>query len=1308
MGTSIGEIVGTVTLEDRFSSALEMVARRSETLINRIEGSFGAAALGATALGAAVVGLAGTVIALGVAGSKLNDIENGFNRVAGSAENATKIFDAMNVALKGAVDDDFIRQFASKSLSTGAIKTAEDFGTVAKAARSLARDGFGPVENMMGQIQSAMTTGRVRSLQYLTGVIDLKGAEEKYAKSLGVTREQLSTQGKLHADQIAILDKLNSRLKTAGEAQTAFAEKISAANVWLQNWFEGIEQAVAKSPNVNRALDAIGEAFMRNFGGGVATAQDVVINWINRFADGVAYYGPMIMDWISKVVEGVKEIWHSVTEAWDLVPDWFKNIAKDAAFAGGAVLLASKVIKAATEGESGHAGSGIFEKAVGGAEIATGLGHTMEIFHLATKSIKSFSLELSTMEKVGGGAVGYFKNLGTVLASMTGLSKLAGLGGWMKNFVASTALVYQLGGVSGIIEAIGVGITDLVAGSALLTGAVWVAVAYGIYKVGDAIHEMYKAYKDTGDMWSYFKKGGAFWDNSFIGRLLGMSKELNTVKDAMNARPKITKDIELLPERLQWTPMPEPDPSDTDDKAKEIEKATLESIKRTRGLWDGYYTEVEKGSTDLLQVALANIDRRFASEKATLDESKKVNANYWNELTAMYAKRAEEIANAQKEATMRNLRQGMEAMAKAIEDAFDAPEKAPLFGKVLKGLPPQLKDIETAAGRASAFIEDAMNKAAKSVLPLSDENRKLAISMAAVGASAQQIADTLHVPIEQVQRFTKESDRLTSSLDVLAEGFQQLSQIGGTSVSAFVRGMGQMVSVTNTAVKAMKSLEAAQKAGSAGFSDYFSAGMSIANIAITGVSLLSDWLSRAAKLQQELFAYKVSSTAVDTMNALTQATMGYSKALIDAVMNAKTLAEAQNAMSKVDEAAKMAQEASSKFGPSTGDLITQYEEAKTLYDFMVKTGVYTADQLKAAWDEVEKAARRAGGYGQPKAGADVRTEADRIAQEMEDQAKDAGYQTQEALQKAADKAEKLYEYMRDSGVYTAEQVEDAFKRAQDAMNTAYGINTEAMKKMKSEFETLQKAVDAEAPEAVMGSIEKAQRTRMDDLKKQMEAEQDKIAKAQEAAAEKNGKATGKAIVDGFNEAFKVGGGGAIDPFGGDFRTNVNNAGVIINTEMDKSGTAVTKTFNIVTKDMYDQFAKSAQDAAYQVPKAFEGIEIRIPIHFDYDRIEQPEGDGLPRRQMALGGVGYATGPMDFHTNGGEGYLFTGEGKSFADVFGKAEQPTETSKATSTTLVIKKLQVGKEISVKDIVVTEFEKNPNSRDAKVLTGVLRAKR
>ena len=755
--TSIGELIGTVSLEDRFSNALGQVERVFDRVSDRMEGNMKTVAIAAGAVVTAVTAIASTVVYLGNKGSHLNDLENGFRRLAGGVKEADDILRAMTQGVANTVDSMDLMQFANRALSTGAIKTAQDFGTVTSAARVLSREGLGPIEGIMSSISGAMTTGRVRQLQYQIGVIDLKKAETEYAYSLGITRDELSQSGRVHAAQIAIMERLNQKIKEAGDQQKSFSERITSVRLVIGNWFDDIAKAVAKSSDVNGAFDAIGRSILENFGGDAKTFQEAIIDWINRFARAVGTYGPIVIGWLRDIFDGILKIWHAVQEAWDLVPDWFKNIARDAALAGGSVYLLSRAFQV-----------------VGGTDTLGTLAN------LATMISGARDATLSL----------------TALAP--GLSRIFST---IQILGFTNAIAYLLTPLSSLVLILGSKLPEALA----LTLAGFANLAIPIAAATAAFLAAYQAYK----LWSESRERNAAntrqeaidaLNLERLNKVLGTSYvRLSEAVDEYNRRRKEQNDVFVGP-KLPEGYIPPPSSNDIADRTTEIKDATKKSVEETAQLWEQYASMVKKASGDALGAALSDVDGWYETQKDALDKSKRDNVNYYNQLAALdsvyWAKRAEAFeANklpSRQINQVSNMLPGPLTQGQYEQRIGARPLDARDFVSAL-GL-----DVPTAAAAAQKAIDKAMQASARDFGVVTAEVRRLIIRMDKVGYSAHDIAETLVISTDSVNKVLGQTWNVVSSL---AEMFVRLGQAGVKSMDAIMDTAAKLLIILDSAHK---------------------------------------------------------------------------------------------------------------------------------------------------------------------------------------------------------------------------------------------------------------------------------------------------------------------------------------------------------------------------------------------------------------------------------------------------------------------------------------------------------------------------
>lgn len=1275
MSTSIGELEGTISLEDRFSHALELAGHVAEKVIDDMESGFKSVFVAAGAVGTAIAGITGTIVYMASKGSQLNDVESGFKRLAGGAEHAEEIFQALNKGVAGTVDSLELMEFANRNLQNGAIKTAEGFGTVTAAARVLSRQGFGEITTVMNQVSSALATGRTRQLQYLVGTIDLKSAEEKYAKSLGVTRDQLSDSGKRIADRIAIMDRLKQKVSEAGDVELSFKEKLKAATLGIENWFDEINKAVAASPHVNAAFDAIQKAILDALGGTPQKAIETVVGWVNTFADAMAHYGPIIVDWIAKIFHWIGEIKDEVVAAWNLVPDWFKNIAKDALLAGGAIYGVNKAL-GSISGGAAASGSGLGDA----ASVATILSGWQSVMNMAPK-------------------VGQY--LGTVKDAFALL-------------FAELALAYRTGGAIDVLKGLAGTfgeVMSVIIGSSFVTVTAGItAFGLALATLGESMRKVYNAWKDSASLWDFLRtstgnKASQFGASPFAALIPdelfdAILRKIGIIKAKLGdiQLPKELGNIELQPDFTGPINENISEPLDTDaiakkaaEAAKKIADATHEGIAKTQALWDEYEISVAKLTQGELAVRLATIDKWHNAELASLEKSKALNANYYNQLTAL-----EEAYTQRKVEALKTL---PEIQAKAtvpsmgsLPGALNPRQLAQSLGQIdldAKIITTTLGSlIPTAAAKAEAAIAAAMTAAGQSFLKPNAEQGELIDRMQELGFTAEETANLLGLSFDQVAEHV---GRGTVAVETMLESIKKLPMLlaqaftGGGGIGGAFKALA--ATMTNDLFGEGGPLANITK----GLSDKLGGGLGkvlggklgsalgegIASLLPGLGGLLAPLIGKLGSLLKGLFGgpsaqelagrklegdfEKQFKSTADMIQKFAEArkTLGDTEAMANetATKWAKELWDAerqggdavQRVIDKIKESMDLAAhqtellaEASSKYGPSSDDLEKAATHANELFEAMRNAGTYTQEQLDKAYFDMQKALADTGD-----AAAEAWVKAHGAITDFADAAEKAGYQTREALQKSAQEARKLAEYMRDSGKYTAEAVADAFKKADDAALASLGLSQKILDERKS----LMKSIEDEKPEADMGAIEKEQRARLDAINKQVEA----ASKAsQEAAAA--------------------------------VQANVGGAA-------EQAADATKNKFKLTINEIEGGWTYSTDKTADYITSKFDGIKIRIPIEWDVQPTPQMPGGaqqpGETPEAEGTGGVVYASGPMRFSTQGDEFLWFGGEGKG-------APQPSRSQASGARTIQV--FIGGKK--VKDIMIDELERAPSDRDIRVL--------
>lgn len=362
-GLDIGTLSGRIELEDRLSPVLDlsqvkveqfeaMFSKLGHTVVENAESFFLAeAALDAIKEGAHLA--AESLKEIVIEGSHAAQIEATFDRMTASAgQFGDELLGHLRVGVHDTITDLDLMTRVNQNLAVGLNLTTQQTDVLAKGAFALSKATGGDTASAFDRLSDAMVTGRVRGVQLLTGKIDLADAEDRYAAALGTTSDKLNAVDKQHAIQEEILRKVAENTARVGEETFSLADKFTAVSVGIANFKKDLGEAIATSPHIQAAFEAIEGAIQDAFGGDRKTLLDTFVEWVNTAADAVTRYGPGVIRTLVDIKDGVLDVWHSVVDAWDAVPQWFKNVAEYAALTGGALYLVSGALKGVDSGFS--------------------------------------------------------------------------------------------------------------------------------------------------------------------------------------------------------------------------------------------------------------------------------------------------------------------------------------------------------------------------------------------------------------------------------------------------------------------------------------------------------------------------------------------------------------------------------------------------------------------------------------------------------------------------------------------------------------------------------------------------------------------------------------------------------------------------------------------------------------------------------------------------------------------------------------------------------------------------------------------
>jgi hypothetical protein len=315
MAIDIGELRGILSLQDNMSGPLSSAAKG----IGVFSESFKAVTQFAGLAVGAITGATGAIVALGVRGAQISDVQDAFaGLTARAGESADVMLGALQQGTLGTISNFDLMKMANATLSTGLVKSSDDMKTLAEGAHLLADRTGGDTAEAFQTLTSAMATGRTASLKQLGLFVDSSVAAETYAKSIGKSVGDLTDHEQATARSQATLAALRSELEKSGPPVKDFGDLIDIGKVAVQNFTDNLAVAIARSPVVAAGLEAITGAVQSAFGGDQQKTIQTMIGFVNQFAIFLVKTGEVgveVARFITNAFTGTKVIFNAVLEA---------------------------------------------------------------------------------------------------------------------------------------------------------------------------------------------------------------------------------------------------------------------------------------------------------------------------------------------------------------------------------------------------------------------------------------------------------------------------------------------------------------------------------------------------------------------------------------------------------------------------------------------------------------------------------------------------------------------------------------------------------------------------------------------------------------------------------------------------------------------------------------------------------------------------------------------------------------------------------------------------------------------------------
>lgn len=219
---------------------------------------------------------------LALRGAVVNDVEESFRRLSTQAGlTSDALLSTLRNATHGTIDDFTLMQRTTQDLAAGLNLTDAQFGTLAQGAYALAKATGGDVKSALDSMSDAMVTGRTKAVALLTGKIDLKAAEEDFAESLGGTTKELTAEGKLEADRVAILAAVQLGLARVGDQTDSLKDRVDQGKTSWSNFEDELGKSIATSKVLEAGMDGVRDSLAQAFGNSQQATISGLTNKIN-------------------------------------------------------------------------------------------------------------------------------------------------------------------------------------------------------------------------------------------------------------------------------------------------------------------------------------------------------------------------------------------------------------------------------------------------------------------------------------------------------------------------------------------------------------------------------------------------------------------------------------------------------------------------------------------------------------------------------------------------------------------------------------------------------------------------------------------------------------------------------------------------------------------------------------------------------------------------------------------------------------------------------------------------------------------
>ena len=395
---NIGTLKGFISLQDDFSGPIDKIAKS----LGIPRESLGALAGAAGIAVSAIAGTTAAIVALGMHGADVADVRGAFeNLTTRAGESADVMLGKLNEGTLNTISNFELMKLANNVLGSGMVKTAADMGTLAAGAKLLADRTGGDTAEAFATLSEAMAKGTSRQAELKFLFRDSDVVVAAYAKSIGKLPKDLTDAEIATAKTQGAMANLRDELAAAGPASADFGDNIAQGKKAIQDFVDGLGEAIATSPVLRAGMDSMGESLRAAFGGKQKDTVSILMGFVNQFAIALTYVGQAAVV-VATVLNTV------LAPAWDFIKIAVLGVMTVVAglasgfvsiVAGAASLAAA--IPGASQGVKDFAGKAT-QMAFAADDVARGLKAQTEE---AAEAAKGNSSLQGTLDKVGGALV---------------------------------------------------------------------------------------------------------------------------------------------------------------------------------------------------------------------------------------------------------------------------------------------------------------------------------------------------------------------------------------------------------------------------------------------------------------------------------------------------------------------------------------------------------------------------------------------------------------------------------------------------------------------------------------------------------------------------------------------------------------------------------------------------------------------------------------------------------------------------------------------------------------------------------------